>query len=424
MAIVNKFFYRLGLLFFLLMLVVPTTYQKERGLFLLVLVFACSYEAIVGNWKIYSTVLLIGIGCVVTSLVFMLYGLFNNAPGAFDVGTVYVLWPLLFLFFMGVINRPSDFESFTKVIILGVFISSILAILLVVEGFGFINLNLSSILEVQGAEIGIYEGTVEYNLYNMTTVIYGFPFLLALIVLPKELRYFNKFWNRFTLLALVLALITLLISGRRAFWVITAASPIIIFVIYRVSGLANPFTLKSLFFIFLLMLATSLVMSVVFELSFMSIIEMIVEGFNFGDSSNLSASVRAEQYYALLHGWMENPLIGSGLGASALGSIRSHEQPWAYELTYLASLFHIGLIGSIVYASALLWTFVKSIPVVRTSPEVAAMLLPLLVGLACFLIVNATNPYLAKFDYLWTIFLPVAILNAYLLRTSHGRSPR
>ena len=419
---VSKFFHRLGLLFFFFMLVLPTIYQNERGVLLLIIVAGCAYKVLVGKWKIHPTVLIIGIGCVTTSLFFMLYGLFNDAPGAFSVGTVYVLWPLLFIFFMGVLNNPSDFKGFTKIIILGVIVSAMMGILLVAEGLEFIDINISSFLEFQGSGISISEGTLEYNLYNMTTVIFGFPFILAMIFLPKELTIVNKFWNYLALLALILALITLLISGRRAFWVISLASPLILFVIFRISGLANPFKLKQLFFVIVLMSFIFLLGSVVFKLSFEGIIYDILEGFDFGDSSNLSASARAEQFYALLHGWMDNPLIGSGHGAAALGSVRSEEQAWAYELSYLALLFQIGLIGSLIYLSALLWTFIKSIRVVRTIPESAAMILPLLVGLTCLLIANATNPYLAKFDYLWTIFLPVGILNAYLLKISIGHN--
>jgi hypothetical protein len=32
-----------------------------------------------------------------------------------------------------------------------------------------------------------------------------------------------------------------------------------------------------------------------------------------------------------------------------------------------------------------------------------------------YLIGNATNPYLEKFDYIWVIFLPVALINFWLL---------
>ena len=216
----------------------------------------------------------------------------------------------------------------------------------------------------------------------------------------------------------MLALITLIVSGRRAFMVISLISPLILFVIFRVSGLPNPFRLKLLFFIIVLVSSVSLIGYMAFNLSIETIIYDVLAGFDFGDSSNLSASARVEQFYALFQGWMDNPLFGSGHGAAALGSVRSDEQAWAYELSYLALLFQIGLIGSLIYFSALLWTIIKSICIVRTNPKAAGMLLPLLVGLICFLVANATNPYLAKFDYLWTIFLPIGILNAYLLRTS------
>jgi O-antigen ligase len=325
---------------------------------------------------------------------------------------------------MGVLNKPSNFEGFIKIIILGVIVSAMMGILLATEAIGFIDIPISSYLESQGAGFGIFEGTLEYNLYNMATIIFGFPFLLALIFLPKDLSIVNKFWNYLALFALMLALITLLISGRRAFWVISLASPLIIFAIFRISGLANSIKIKQLFFVFVLMTTIFLIGSMVFKLNFESIIYDVLAGFDFSDSSNLSASIRAEQFYALLHGWMDHPLLGSGHGAAALGSIQRDERAWAYELSYLALLFQIGLIGFLIYFSALLWTFIKSVRIVRTNPKSAAMILPLLSGLSCFLIANATNPYLAKFDYLWTIFLPVGILNAYLLRTSFGHNPR
>ena len=168
------------------MLVVPTIYQTIRGVLLLIIVAGCAYKVWMGKWKIHPSVLKIGIGCVSTSLIFMLYGLFNNAPGALSVGTVYVLWPLLFIFFMGLLNNPSDFEGFMKIIIVGIIVSATMGILLVAEGLGFIDINISSLLEVQGAGLATSEGMLGYNLYNITTIIFGLPFLLALISLPKK----------------------------------------------------------------------------------------------------------------------------------------------------------------------------------------------------------------------------------------------
>lgn len=35
----------------------------------------------------------------------------------------------------------------------------------------------------------------------------------------------------------------------------------------------------------------------------------------------------------------------------------------------------------------------------------------LLVGMTGFLIANVTNPYFGSFDFMWTIFLPIAYIN-------------
>lgn len=59
---------------------------------------------------------------------------------------------------------------------------------------------------------------------------------------------------------------------------------------------------------------------------------------------------------------------------------------------------------------------------IRSSVEYGRLMLPLLVGLTCFLIANATNPYLLKFDYMWVIFLPLAIINRFLIEFNPRRS--
>ena len=92
--------------------------------------------------------------------------------------------------------------------------------------------------------------------------------------------------------------------------------------------------------------------------------------------------------------------------------------PYEYELGYMSLLFHTGLVGVSIYGGAVCWLFVKSARIVRRHPEAAGMLIPLLTGLMCFLIANTTNPYLEKFDLLWTLFLPIAVLNAYSLNNN------
>ena len=53
----------------------------------------------------------------------------------------------------------------------------------------------------------------------------------------------------------------------------------------------------------------------------------------------------------------------------------------------------------------------------RKKHSAVGLLAPQLVALLCLLIINASNPYLGKFDYLWTIFLPIASINAISLNS-------
>jgi O-antigen ligase len=157
----------------------------------------------------------------------------------------------------------------------------------------------------------------------------------------------------------------------------------------------------------------------VFDVGVSGLLNRLVEGFQFSD--DLGAILRREQYTALLNGWANTPFFGAGLGAVAEGSIRSPEMPWSYELYFLSMLFHTGIVGIAAYATGIGWIVFHGLRIVRRDPALRLYMVPVLVGMICFLIASNTNPYLAKFDYLWIIFLPVAIINHSLLK---GSAPR
>ena len=127
--------------------------------------------------------------------------------------------------------------------------------------------------------------------------------------------------------------------------------------------------------------------------------------FSSGNSDDVIG--RRNQYLALLQEWMATPFIGTGFGGVAAYT-RSVEQPWSYELSYMALLFHTGILGFLLYGASVCWIYVKSILIIRSSDKIGLLLAPVLVGTTSFLIANATNPYLEKYDYLWVLFLPSA----------------
>jgi len=72
-------------------------------------------------------------------------------------------------------------------------------------------------------------------------------------------------------------------------------------------------------------------------------------------------------------------------------------------------------VGLLAYAAGVIWIYCLGTRVIKEGGILGQMMVPLLVGMTCFLIANATNPYLGKFDGLWTLFLPIAVINYWLL---------
>lgn len=403
---------KLLLLFFLLMQVFPTTYRLGRGVLLaLLLVAACVYLLMGGRWRVDRTIFAWTIVTVAAGLLFMSNGAMSAAPGAIQAATVHVIWPLLYLFFIGLLREPATLINLQKVIVIGVLLSAVLGILLVVGTLAGYGKQLADTFATNDVAAGMYDGFARYRMSNVPTVVYGTGFLLALICVPRERRWCSRGWTLLVWITLLPMLAAVILSGRRAAWLVVLLSPPIVFALLALAR--QPLRMRLWVVLATLGIAASLGVLAYFGLEASSIEREFVHAFDF--SAEKSASVRGEQGEALLSEWAERPVLGHGLGAAA-SVVRSFDQPWAYELSYAALLFQTGLLGMAIYGAAVLWVFWAGIRIVRTLPASATVLLPLLAGLAGFLIANGTNPYLAKFDYLWVIFLPVAAINVFLAR--------
>jgi len=233
-----------------------------------------------------------------------------------------------------------------------------------------------------------------------------------------EQRLIPKFW---LWVALLLSAFVVIVSGRRALELVTMMAPLMVFfAIFLHAPEERTILFKSLRrFAVTLVLGLSLVVLLLrpaYAISFSGFFDRFSSGFDFSPTSmDNSPDERRQQFFALEQGWLEHPLFGAGLGEPAYGSIRSEDMPWAYELSYLALLFQTGLVGLVTYASGIAWIYWMAAKIIRRGGVWAQMMLPLLVGMTSFLIANATNPYLAKFDGLWTIFLPIAVINLWLV---------
>lgn len=396
-------------IFFILMLVLPTTFQEPRGIFL-ALITTISAAIALHKWRVHRDIVLLSITTLLVGLLGVIWGILNSAPGALRVTSVYLIWPVLYLLFIGLAHDLRVMKAMESALLTGIFLATFMSLTVMFAGiFGYSAL-INPLLEFQGAGFGNYDGFIEFRIFSLTTVMYGFPFVLSFILVHRrELRGFQKYGSYLLLVAVVL---TALGSGRRAFWLVMLLTPALILPFLQLS----PYRLKAVQLfsltvkgLVLALLAIGGAIAVI-GLDPLAMTEEFLAAFQ---GQEASSSLRFLQAASLWSSFTESPLIGQGLGA-AVDVVRSDGQPWAYELSYLALLMNVGLLGFIIYFAAIVWIALKGISISRRNAEFAKLFVPMMVSLCAFLIMNATNPYLAKFDYLWVIFLPVALINAYL----------
>ena len=419
-----------GCLLFFLMLFSPTSYQPVKAVLLaFVLIMIGARALISGKFLLHPSIVFWTLLMVATGFAFMLLGLVNNAPGATRVGTVYLLWPVVFAALLTEVRFKYVLDGIFKLLVFSSIVISLYSIYYLSYEIGWIPAELYFRFDF-GQAVGFYKGHVEFNLYNIASFNFLLPFLFAmLLVKTKELDFsISRIWIWF---ACGLAIFVAILTGRRAVWVVMLISPLVVIAIQMFK--ARTFRIERSFIRLFIgfMIFVSLIFALdihLFNLDILTLLGQLVGGFDFSGGGSLikeggslisgggaSESVRAEQFFALLDGWQQNPLFGAGHGASAVGSLRDAEMPWAYELSYVALLFQTGLVGFSIYCSGVIWIFWMGFKIIRSSHWLGFYMLPVLVGTFCFLIANATNPYLAKFDYMWVIFLPVALINSYLL---------
>jgi hypothetical protein len=221
-------------IFFFLMLFLPTSFQIQRGILLLVLTLGGILASFLGRWKISRDTFCVWLFTLILSTAGVFWGYIHGAPGALRVITVFIIWPLLYMLFVGLVHSRKTILIFEKTILLAVFFTSMMLIFLLagaVTGYGDF---MRKILAFQGASYGLYSGFSELSSYNMATVIYGLPFLTTLFFLQNTQDWKNQ--RRLILFLLIIVIFVCIISGRRAFWVTALVTPIISASLLIISG--------------------------------------------------------------------------------------------------------------------------------------------------------------------------------------------
>lgn len=405
MLAVDKFTKFLVLSILFLSLVFPTAFPGLKLALLIVpLVLLCLFGSVFNN--VNMRLLSLALVFTVVGFGWSIYGYIVGNPGALRVLTVMVVYPVLFVI-LGMVYQGES-EGLKRFFVVVAFVIVVLDLTYVFGQMfmpGNILSQLFSYIYLDAAVVDANEGYVKFTLPNVASMIFLIPFLIC---------YFMSERFSFRILIGLMGLgVLVLLSGRRALLVTVFAGPFIAYILtigskssYRsnftkVIVIAAIFTFFGLFF---------------YSLYPDYLIDKMSSIMNFQD--NASNLERVWQFDSLMTGFWQAPIFGNGAGAVA-SYVRTPDMPWAYELFYVSMLFQYGLLGCAVYlwGVALLLAFlIKHVRIKgRSSFEFYY-----LAGFISFLLATATNPYLAKFDYMWVIFIPVALLNFSSTRKPQG----
>ncbi|MFG0408008.1 O-antigen ligase family protein [Pseudomonas sp. FYR_11] len=392
----GDFSLRVAGLILLLSLVFPTSFTAFKTVALL-LPLSCLLLGGDGVGKVDSRLFWAALMFSFIGLGWSFYGTVQDNPGALRVLTVMVVYPTLFTILAMLYQGNS--HGLERLLVAS-------GLLIVLLDLGFVlgeivlpgNPLSASLRALYGNEavVDYGSGYLKFTLPNVSSVIFLLSFMLCRVICQRF-----SLLGGVTLLGLVLVV---LFSGRRVILITAVLGPVIAYCLSwgAPGGRGSALFKLSLFFCGGVALAIF-----VYSLWPDYIYERVSSIFDFAaDASN---SERAIQFDSLIDGIVVNPFWGSGAGAVA-SYVRSEEMPWAYELFYVSLILQYGFFGFSLYAAGVMFLIVFLAREVRRNGR-ESFEFYYLCGLISFLLATATNPYLAKFDYMWVLFVPVALLN-------------
>lgn len=410
-----------GFFLFFLQLVVPTAYNSIVMVFLGITLW-CAIIAMIwtGKTGLHRSVIAWFHLFFAVGSFYVFYGVLRGNPGALESAKVFVLYPIFYMVLISGIRTMDVLKWVHRVLVAAAIFVAVYSFSYIFNALGlwpdilYFTLN-------QGQAIGFYHGFMEFRLYAVSSLLFLAPYIVTLVIQGHfEELGLQKAW---VWLALLLVVPISFLTGRRVLILLILFSPVIVWIFSYFFPCNQRVWLKYRYRIallgsMLLGLSVILMLVLLFNWDIIGFLQNLLGSFNFRYAP--SAHIRALELFSLLQGWSEHPLFGVGFGAVLKGIIRSKKMPWSFELWYVALLYNTGIVGVILYGAGIIWIYRNALRILRSALSLAWHMFPILVGTTSFLIGNATNPYLGKFAYLWVIFLPIAVINLWLLGRGEG----
>ena len=391
-----------------LILFAPTVLQYIKGIpiFALVVIsflMVAKKMTIPVHYRVFIWILIY----TTLNFLYLLKGTHDKLDVFWQLLPVNVIWPIIYILVLIIPTSRINKVDLTRIFILSTLLIETYILYLYFNFIGI--LPTSPLLNLPlGQRINYNFGYINLFSPSITSLFFLLPYVVSILLTKKNRRRTVYFY----ILLLIFGVIISLVSGRRALIAVVLISPFISFFWTKISK-NNDVKYTKIIVIVIVMAIISLV--------FLSTVDVGLRLQNLDTELIKSGtSVRKDQFISLIEGWKQSPLFGVGYGVNA-DVVRSANVPGTYELSYVARLFHMGIVGIVIYFFMFLWLMRKLIAITKSNPETGVYIIPLLTGLSSLILAESTNPYIGSFDGMWVFFYTLAIINNIYLKKSKGR---
>lgn len=394
--------------------------SKKLSIINMVVIFTIIFAMVLPNaYKPFATSLLILSACIVSNkivvnkylrlyfgfffisliltCVYIFIGVVNGAPGISVILNFYIycvspfLWSIVLIYFVQKNNDKEIINFFIYVVVIASF--SVLLYFLLFLNFG------ESAVAFYGSRGNVNMSESGYSaaimhVFGTFIFLVGAFFLRLNVVDSLLVRIFV-----FTCIFLVV-----IFAGRTALTIsLFFAAFVFFFGFFARSLLTGTINFRFILY-FLSALAFSLVIMSYVQLElgvdFIYIVEMFIDKVLSGGGAE-----RTNQAISLINGINDNFMVGSGHGIG-VDYLRSDNFPWRYELVWLATVFRVGVIGSIIYMSLFLF-YLCCFSYDLYKNKLDKYLIFMFGGFITALLASNTNPYIEASSFQWMYILPV-----------------
>jgi hypothetical protein len=374
----------------LLTVILPNA-LKEVAVGLLVTISL--YYLLLKNIRLNTKIVITWLAVVLTSAIYVIVGYFRGAPteAGNQIIVIYIVSPFLWII---CITGALSTYGLPRVVRFLILLTIIAIISQVFYYWAFASGNFQPVLYYMAGSPNL-----DFSKNQVAAVMFVFgsmTFLYACLFSAPEVVKSNVLR-----LILILSAFTSAITSGRSALILAVSIGIAIYLISSAGNLRRltRTRLINIFVIFVVPVISGYALSVLYDIDMSISIENLIEKTMSGGGAG-----RQDYIYLLLEGAADYFFLGAGHGIGVEYTV-SDRYPWRYEVVGAATIFRVGLIGTIVYCFPFIFAFIGAFRLWRWRGLNIYERFTL-GGLFSSLIVLNTNPYIEAIVFQWMFVLP------------------